>query len=125
MVRNYTQTKRGRTISEILFGVGSGVLGPEKTGSILGQWQASDQKMKNDDWKKVGPEDCCKTLHELGAPVVPFHPTTDKCSKYVGIASNSHHLHQFQFDVTQVQCCQCELVIPQLDYVELQEEGLV
>src|SRR6267142_4540645 len=117
MVRNYTQTKRGRTISEILFGVGSGVLGLEKTGSILGQWQASDQKMKNDDWKKVGPEESCGSLRELGSTENPCDLDDGKCPKW----PPGHHFHQFPFDLSQKQCCQCELVASQLDYVELQE----
>lgn len=118
MARNYTQTKRGRTISEILFGIGSGVLGLEKTGSILGQWQASDQKMKNADWKKVSPEESCSALGELGST---FELVEGSCPKW----PPGHHFHQFPFDLSQKQCCQCELVVPQLDYVELQEEGLV
>ncbi len=110
MARNYSPTKRkwieGRSLS---------------TGRI--DVSRLEKTERDNDWKKVSPEESCQTLKDLGSRTISpvnQNPLEGNCPKWAA----GHHMHQFTFDLTQRQCCRCELVVPQLDYIELQDEGI-
>jgi len=108
MARNYTQTKWSRSQGEQLPDPSPGVPGVAK--DTITKWIASLK------------ESSCEILLNLGALNIGFELPTDHPCSTMG---RSHCMHQFSYDLTQKQCCHCEIVIPILDYVELQEEGLV
>lgn len=75
-------------------------------------------------WMEKLESTSCETLLELGALVVDIR-RSGPCSKGKRESEFYHHWHQFGYDRTQKQCCQCELVVVELDYKQLQEEGLI
>lgn len=103
MARNYTQTKWGWPQGRGVSAKGFSVHGLEKS-----------------EWN-IRPEESCGTLKELGAGNELATGCVDTCPKWVA----GHHFHQFPSDLRTRQCCQCELVVKQLDYIQLHEEGLI